>query len=59
MANHGFAMEISGPARVMDGDTIEINSTVIRLHGIDSPENAQNCQRRNGKKIQLRYSFRE
>jgi len=43
------ATEISGSARILDGDTIEIASTVIRLHGIDSPENAQNCQRANGK----------
>ena len=50
-ANNSFGNEISGHARVMDGDTIEINSTVIRLHGIDSPENAQNCQQANGKKF--------
>ena len=30
------ATEISGSARILDGDTIEIASTVIRLHGIDS-----------------------
>ena len=29
---------ISGPARVVDGDTIMINKTSIRLFGIDAPE---------------------
>ena len=29
---------ISGPARVVDGDTIVINKTSIRLFGIDAPE---------------------
>ena len=26
------------PARIIDGDTIHINQTKIRLHGIDAPE---------------------
>ena len=30
--------EITGPARVIDGDTIEVAGEHIRLHGIDAPE---------------------
>lgn len=30
--------EISGPARIVDGDTIVIKKTQIRLFGIDAPE---------------------
>ncbi len=33
--------EISGPARVVDGDTLEIGGERIRLYGIDAPESAQ------------------
>ena len=38
--------DISGPARVTDGDTIKIGTTRIRLHGIDAPEKGQNCEKR-------------
>lgn len=41
---------VSGSARILDGDTISLGSTVIRLHGIDAPENGQNCSRASGKK---------
>ena len=30
--------DITGPARVIDGDTIEVQGERIRLHGIDAPE---------------------
>jgi endonuclease YncB( thermonuclease family) len=29
---------------VIDGDTIEIHGTRIRLHGIDAPESRQLCK---------------
>ncbi len=41
--------DIIGKAYVTDGDTIKINSTKIRLHGIDAPESKQKCER-NGQK---------
>ena len=35
--------DITGKPRVVDGDTIHINQTKIRLHGIDAPEMKQTC----------------
>ena len=35
--------DVSGPARVVDGDTIEVSGSRIRLHGIDAPESGQLC----------------
>jgi endonuclease YncB( thermonuclease family) len=34
---------ITGRASVIDGDTIEVRGTRIRLHGIDAPESEQSC----------------
>ncbi|MCJ2085936.1 thermonuclease family protein [Methylobacterium sp. E-005] len=39
---------ISGPATVIDGDTIEIQGTRLHLYGIDAPETAQNCETATG-----------
>ncbi len=37
------AAELIGPARVIDGDTLEIQGQRIRLYGIDAPESRQYC----------------
>jgi len=37
------AEEIRGPATVIDGDSIRIADTEIRLYGIDAPEGKQSC----------------
>lgn len=42
------APQISGPASIIDGDTIDIRGERIRLHGIDAPETGQQCQNRSG-----------
>jgi endonuclease YncB( thermonuclease family) len=39
------AGELSGPADVRDGDSINIRSARIRLEGIDAPELGQSCGR--------------
>jgi len=39
---------LTGPARVIDGDTIIVAGEHVRLEGIDAPERKQTCQR-NGR----------
>ncbi len=36
--------QVTGPPRVIDGDTIEVAGRVIRLYGIDAPELGQVCR---------------
>lgn len=40
------AQDVSGRARAVDGDTLEVGDVVtVRLHGIDAPEGSQTCTR--------------
>ena len=46
----GVAQDVvSGPARAIDGDTVEILGLRIRMHGIDAPESAQTCLDASGR----------
>lgn len=36
---------VTGTARIVDGDTLNINGQSIRLFGVDAPEKRQTCQR--------------
>jgi len=40
--------DVTGKPRVIDGDTIHMGKTKVRLHGIDAPETKQECYRVNG-----------
>lgn len=42
------AADVTGNARVIDGDTIVIGELRIRLAGMDAPENDQTCQTEHG-----------
>ena len=42
------AVDLSGVPRVVDGDTLAIGATRIRLEGIDAPETDQVCLNANG-----------
>lgn len=43
-----YADDLVGKPRIVDGDTIEIGGTKIRLHGIDAPEDKQTCKKADG-----------
>src|ERR1700730_10549175 len=38
------ADDLAGQASIIDGDTLEIHGTRIRLWGIDAPESSQLCR---------------
>ena len=44
MSITGWAETVSGLAWIVDGDTLEVNGTKVRLHGIDAPERGQWCK---------------
>lgn len=39
---------LAGPARVIDGDTLDVAGQRVRIHGIDAPERDETCRRRGG-----------
>lgn len=39
------AQQITGPATAIDGDSLDMTGTRIRLFGIDAPEGKQSCER--------------
>jgi endonuclease YncB( thermonuclease family) len=45
MLRERLASDLVGAAYVLDGDSLTIGSTQIRLFGIDAPEYAQTCRR--------------
>lgn len=45
ICNHAVAETFTGPASVIDGDTIKINGVSHRLEFIDAPERSQTCQK--------------
>src|ERR1039457_5944007 len=42
------AADLSGVPRIVDGDTLAISSTKVRLEGIDAPETDQVCLNASG-----------
>ena len=51
LKNNSYSEEITGYAKVIDGDTIRIKGNKIRLYGIDAPEKNQMCKKNNIKLI--------
>ena len=39
------AQNLSGPAEVLDGDSLRVSGSSVRLFGIDAPEGKQTCNR--------------
>jgi endonuclease YncB( thermonuclease family) len=44
-AQRPAADSVTGPARVVDGDTLEVRGLRLRLAGVDAPELRQTCAR--------------
>lgn len=53
------AADLIGQARIVDGDTVEIGDTKIRLHGIDAPEMFQLCKDRRGRSFRCGQSSKD
>ncbi|WP_025056702.1 thermonuclease family protein [Sulfitobacter noctilucicola] len=48
LAAQVLAADVRGKVRVIDGDTLDVGTTRVRLHGIDAPERDQPCTTLNG-----------
>ena len=48
MGGAARAADLSGPAQAVDGGSIEIAGTLVRLHGVDAPPPGQRCMRAGG-----------
>ncbi|UFZ04668.1 thermonuclease family protein [Bradyrhizobium ontarionense] len=46
-ASPAAALDLTGRASIVDGDTLDIHGERIRLWGIDAPESAQACRGRD------------
>ncbi|WP_338107437.1 thermonuclease family protein [Bradyrhizobium yuanmingense] len=44
VASFAVASDLTGRASIIDGDTLEIRGSLIRLWGIDAPEHDQLCR---------------
>ncbi len=42
------ASDFSGEIRFIDGDTLDVGQTRVRLHAVDAPETGQMCETRQG-----------
>lgn len=43
LVTYALAVRVSGGAKVVDGDSLELGTTSIRLYGVDAPEALQTC----------------
>lgn len=48
IGDYGEPPVVTGLGRVVDGDTLDVGATRVRLEGIDAPEIAQTCQTATG-----------
>src|ERR1017187_7857558 len=48
VCSFGEAADLSGTPRIIDGDTLAIGATKVRLEGIDAPETDQVCLNASG-----------
>jgi endonuclease YncB( thermonuclease family) len=50
LAAHAHAADISGPAKIRDGDRVQIGNSHIRLAGVDAPSADQLCLNTKGER---------
>jgi ATP dependent DNA ligase domain len=53
-ASNAVAADLIGQASIIDGDTLEIHGTRIRLWGIDAPESSQLCRGEDFREVKLK-----